>query len=90
MMGHLSRPGHRPMCPCSECDGRSASPLPEGRAGGRDRILADALIYYAERRPMNNPKGWDHVLRVVEDAIAKGVYGDGPHDEARTSRGDAR
>lgn len=35
-------------------------------------ILGMALDYYAERRTMNNPKGWDHVLRVVNDQIEKG------------------
>lgn len=37
-------------------------------------ILADALAYYAERRTMNNPKGWAHVSRVVESAISRGLY----------------
>lgn len=56
----------------------------EAGAAGRDihaansdvvnPILRDAIIYHNERRGMANPKGWAHVLRVVKDAIAKGVY----------------
>jgi hypothetical protein len=38
-------------------------------------MLSDALTYYAERRTMGNPKGWGHVLRVVDSAISNGVYG---------------
>lgn len=35
-------------------------------------VLGHALAYYAERRTMNNPKGWDHVLQVVNHAIEAG------------------
>lgn len=37
-------------------------------------ILADAIAYYASRRTMNNPKGWDHVQRVIDRAVQGGFY----------------
>lgn len=37
-------------------------------------VLRDALVYRNERRTMNNPKNWAHVVRVVKNAVAKGVY----------------
>jgi hypothetical protein len=37
-------------------------------------ILVDIRIYRAARREMNNPKGWEHVLRKFERAI-KGTSG---------------
>lgn len=37
-------------------------------------VLADALRYYAERRGMDNPKGWDHVSRKIEQALEAGLY----------------
>lgn len=42
--------------------------------GAPNPILGDALTYYAERRSMNNPKGWTHVLRKVEQAIESGLW----------------
>lgn len=44
----------------------------EGQGREANPILANALEYYAERRTMNNPKGWDHVLRIVNHHIENG------------------
>lgn len=54
--------------------------------GTQDRILADAMRYYAQRRPMNNPKGWAHVLRVVDSAISRGLYDEVPETEQAAAR----
>lgn len=48
---------------------------PEPVTAVTDRILAEALTYYADRRGMNNHKGWDHVLRKVEDGVDKNLFG---------------
>ncbi len=54
-------------------------PVATGDAGTEgDPVLIDAVRYYAERRTMNNPKGWDHVHRKVSQAAAAGAYGDRP------------
>lgn len=37
-------------------------------------LLTEALRYYAERRAMDNPKGWAHVLRVLDHAIDAGAF----------------
>lgn len=37
-------------------------------------VLADSLRYYWERRSMGNPKGWDHVLRIVNRAAEAGFW----------------
>lgn len=52
-------------------------------------LLAEALRYYAERRTMNNPKGWAHVLRVINRAIKANLYPvtDEQITEARTILG---
>jgi hypothetical protein len=50
------------------------APLLAARERAANPILADALRYYAERRPMNNPKGWDHVVRQVEQGIAANLW----------------
>lgn len=54
-------------------------PVATGDAGTEvDPVLIDAVRYYAERRTMNNPKGWDHVHRNLSQAAAAGAYGDRP------------
>lgn len=47
---------------------------PPGATYDANPVLADALVYYAERRTMNNPKGWAHVLRVVNRAAAQNFW----------------
>lgn len=37
-------------------------------------ILVDAVDYYLERRSMNNPKGWEHVLRKVKHAMQEDFW----------------
>ena len=37
-------------------------------------VLEDAYRYKAERGQMNNPKGWDHVLRQVEGAVSRNPW----------------
>lgn len=45
-----------------------------GKSSELNRILQDAREYHLERRSMNNPKGWKHVLRVAADAGIHNVY----------------
>jgi hypothetical protein len=50
-------------------------------------LLAEALRYYTSRRSMGNPKGWAHVLRVLDRAVAAGalVGTEAQVDEARST-----
>jgi hypothetical protein len=61
-----------------------AARIVQARAG--NPILADALIYYAERRPMNNPKGWDHVVRKVEQGIAANLWPNATTEQVEQAR----
>ena len=56
-----------PPAPCGawDCTGCQSVQISEPNP-----ILVDARRYYAERRNMGNPKGWAHVLRKVDYAIA--------------------
>jgi hypothetical protein len=75
-----SAPMDAPPYVCPDCSGPSFM-----RADGsgfyclscqwvKNPVLADALRYYEERRSMANPKGWEHVLRKVEQGVAAGLW----------------
>lgn len=52
----------------------ASPPTDETPTARANILLAEALRYYAERRTMNNPKGWAHVTRKVESAIEGDLY----------------
>lgn len=50
-------------------------------------ILSDIRWYRMERLTMNNPKGWDHVLRKFEQAVgASGPFADAPEEYVEHAR----
>lgn len=55
-------------------DGEAVDEPSTDLSGGGNPILGDALAYFAQRRTLNNPKGWAHVLRVTESAVTGGIY----------------
>jgi hypothetical protein len=68
----MSETGGAPAAALSDFEGDD----PRSYGVHANPIVADALTYYAERRSMADPKGWDHVQRVVERALAAGFWPD--------------
>lgn len=46
-----------------------------------NRVLQDAREYRQERLAMNNPKGWDHVMRTSLRFAETGAYDALPDDD---------